>query len=276
VKFADDLLGDSMRLMQSLINLAGNAIKFTERGSVTLSCKVVEETSDEVLIRFAVRDTGIGISSEAVGRLFTPFEQADGSTTRKYGGTGLGLSITRSLAELMGGQAGGESIEGLGSTFWFTAWLKKAGTHQVVQVENDAKAFIEALRADFAGSVVLLVDDEMINREIAGELLSEVGLVVAFAENGEEAVALCREQRFAMICMDMQMPVMDGLTATAAIRQLPDYATTPILAMTANAFAEDRAICLAAGMDDFIPKPLDPDQVFATIYRCLQAAQALR
>lgn len=269
VRYDADLLGDPTRVMQGLINFAGNAIKFTERGSVILSCDVIEESAVDVLLRLNVSDTGIGIAPEVLGRLFNAFEQADGSTTRKFGGTGLGLSITRSLAQLMGGQVGVESIPGQGSTFWFTARLRKAGQHLQAEPVAAETPPGEAIRRDFSGLPVLIVDDEMINREIAGEFLTETGLTVEFAENGLQAVELCRTHDYALVFMDMQMPVMDGLTATAQIRRLPNGLTLPILAMTANAFAEDREVCLAAGMTDFIPKPIDPERMFATVYRSL-------
>lgn len=275
VSYEADLLGDQTRVMQGLINFAGNAIKFTEHGSVTLSCEIVDESPVDVLLHFNVSDTGIGISPEALGRLFNAFEQADSSTTRKFGGTGLGLSITRSLAQLMGGEVGVESEPGQGSSFWFTARLRKAGQYcQVVPAEIEISPD-QAIRREFTGLPVLIVDDEMINREIAGEFLSETGLTVEFAENGQQAVDLCRTRDYAIVFMDMQMPVMDGLTATAHIRRLPNGLTLPILAMTANAFAEDRAVCLAGGMTDFIAKPIDPEQMLTKVYRCLLAARSI-
>lgn len=274
VSYCADLLGDPTRLMQGLINFAGNAIKFTERGAVTLSCEVVEDNPQNVLLCLKVQDTGIGISAEAIGRLFNAFEQADGSTTRKFGGTGLGLSITRSLAHLMGGEVGVESAPGQGSTFWFTARLSKAGSHRAAESEQVVLPTEQSIRDEFSGLRVLVVDDEMINREIAAEFLSDTGLTVEFAENGQEALDLCRVNDYALVFMDMQMPLMDGLTATEQIRRLPNGQTMPILAMTANAFAEDKVICLASGMTDFIPKPIEPEQLFATTYRCLAAARS--
>ena len=269
VSYAEDLLGDPTRLMQGLINFAGNAIKFTERGTVTLSCRVLEETASDVLLQISVADTGVGIDEETQQRLFRAFEQADGSTTRKFGGTGLGLSITRNLADLMGGETGVSSQPGKGSTFWFSARLRKGGAHVLNIHEQDHLSPEQGLRQKFAGTRVLVVDDEMMNREIASEFLSEVGLTVEFAENGKEAVERCCEHDFALVFMDMQMPVMAGLTATAEIRCWPKGGSLPILAMTANAFAEDKATCLAAGMSGFIPKPIEPEQMFATVYDCL-------
>ncbi len=270
-----NLLGDPTRLQQALLNYATNAIKFTEKGSVTLRTRKLEETSESVLLRFEVEDSGIGIPPEAMSRLFKAFEQADSSTTRKYGGTGLGLAITRRLAELMGGEAGAESTPGAGSTFWFTARLRygnpglfepKAQTAQV-----DAEALI---RKHHAGSRILVVDDEPMNQEIARMQLEATGLVVDAAADGEQALAMAQGQPYAAIFMDMQMPTMDGLEATRRIRELSCYRRIPIIAMTANAFAEDKARCLDAGMDDFLVKPFDPDTLFAMLLRWLNQSDS--
>jgi PAS domain S-box-containing protein len=262
-----NLVGDPTRLQQALLNYATNAVKFTETGTVTLRVLMQEETAEEVVVRFEVKDTGIGITPEAMSRLFSAFEQADNSMTRKYGGTGLGLAITRRLAELMGGKVGADSTAGVGSTFWFTVKLKK-GDAAAAPAATDVDAEAE-LRQRYAGQRILVVDDEPINREVARMQIEDVDLLVDAAVDGEEAVAMARKTRYTAIFMDMQMPKLNGVEATQQIRQLPGYQDTPIIAMTANAFAEDKAQCLAAGMNDFLIKPFIPEELFAILLRAL-------
>ncbi|MCX7175387.1 MAG: PAS domain-containing protein [Proteobacteria bacterium] len=266
-----NLVGDPTRLQQSLLNYATNAIKFTETGTVTLRTIMQEETVEDVAVRFEVTDTGIGITPEAMSRLFSSFEQADNSMTRKYGGTGLGLAITRRLAELMGGEAGAESTPGVGSTFWFTVRLKKKKERrQTERLEGVAEADAETLlKQRYAGLRILVADDEPLNREVAQMQLEFVDLVADTAEDGAEAVTMARTHNYAAIFMDMQMPKLSGVEATQQIRQLPGYRHIPIIAMTANAFAEDKAECFAAGMTDFLIKPFNPDQLFAILLRAL-------
>ena len=408
------LVGDPLRLGQILINYANNAVKFTDSGEVVIGAELIEESADQVLIRFSVKDSGIGLSGEQAQLLFQPFQQADASTTRKFGGTGLGLSVCKRLTELMGGEVGVDSVLGKGSDFWFTARLAKgkADARQIFQApdlrgrrvlvvdDNEVartvlgdmlasmtflareaasgkEALAELLRADRAGepyeiayidwqmpgmdgietaaaigklslatapkmvlvtafggeelvseaeqaglhhvlskpvhasmlfdvsihligrsglqlrsferdapnlladlplisgASILLVEDNEFNQEVAIELLTDAGLLVDLAENGRAALDMVRLGRYDAVLMDMQMPVMDGMQATRRIREEGRFAELPIIAMTANAMSVDRDRCLESGMNDHVPKPIDPEQLFAALLRWVKPRRTL-
>jgi two-component system sensor histidine kinase/response regulator len=407
-----DLVGDSLRLGQVLINYANNALKFTEKGEIDIVVRTLEKTAKDVLLHFSVKDTGIGLSAEQIKHLFTAFTQADTTTTRKYGGTGLGLAISKQLAEMMGGTVGVESEEGKGSTFWFTARLvlghaekrvllpapslrgrrvlvvddnenarlvmdemltsmsfnvelvssgaeavqevanaernhtpfdlvfmdwhmphmngvetavkikalaltklpyiilvtaygreevfhqaEDAGIHDVlIKPVNASMLFDTAIRVlqgqtaekdsamlevsdvyariqTIAGARLLLVEDNEINQEVALEMLRQAGFKVDLAEHGEIALKLADVNEYDLVLMDMQMPVMDGLTATVKLRSQPRLANLPVVAMTANALPADRQRCMDVGMNDFIPKPIEPDLLWATLLKWIPERQ---
>ena len=265
--------GDSLRLGQILLNLIGNAIKFTESGEIKVRISQTENTPDSVLLHFEVQDSGIGISAEEQKRLFTAFEQADSSMTRKYGGTGLGLAISKRLAQMMGGDIGVNSVPGRGSAFWFTVRLGKVAKAAPTPVSQQETAEAQLIRL-YPGARVLLAEDEPISQEVSRGLLEDVGLIVDLAEDGEMALSLALVCDYDLILMDMQMPKMNGLEATRAIRATSLNIDTPILAMTANAFQEDRQACLNAGMNDHIGKPVIPEVMYEVLLKWLNRSKA--
>ncbi|WP_164078317.1 PAS domain-containing hybrid sensor histidine kinase/response regulator [Alteromonas facilis] len=262
-------VSDATRMRQALINLASNAVKFTEKGSVTLRVILETDAPDFSVLRFEVSDTGIGIPAESLPRLFNEFEQADNSLTREYSGTGLGLAITKKIAQFMGGDVGAESQLGKGSTFWFTVRLPKCHSSKAVKAtktHRDAKA---ELIAQFSGKRVLIVDDEPMNRDVLSEFLALVNLHAVCVEDGEQAIEKISQEAFDIVLMDMQMPRMHGLEATQHIRQLKNGERLPIIALTGNALKENKEACLAAGMNDFITKPLRFDLLYETLLNWL-------
>ena len=256
----DAVVGDRMRLQQVLLNLAGNAIKFTERGDVELSLHTLSQDG-EACLEFAVRDTGIGIPSSSLERLFQPFAQADASMARRFGGTGLGLSICKSLVDLMGGRIWAESEVGKGSTFYFTVRLPLAK-----ELPSDFEAPVAAPATPCAPLRVLLVEDNPANQKLAAYILQDRGHLVEMAGDGQEALYLTEQNRYDVILMDVQMPEMDGLEATAAIRKREDGGSrVPIIAMTAHAMKSDRDRCLAAGMDGYLSKPVNAQEMIGLV-----------
>lgn len=259
----DGYVGDAGRLRQIIMNLAGNAVKFTEVGSVTLRMTGRRE-GDYADLRIDIIDTGVGIPPDKIDDVFETFSQADNTMSRKYEGTGLGLSISQLLATRMGGSIKVKSELGRGSTFRVSLRLPVA-----VLVAREVGAECSGAGAEASADVpsgsrrrVLIVDDSAVNREVAAEFLGDLGCEIAFACNGAEAVAMTSVRKFNLVLMDCQMPVMDGYAAAGAIRARSGAATgsdVPIVALTANAFASDREKCLASGMDDFLAKPFLPD-----------------
>ena len=259
------IVGDQLRIAQILVNFLGNATKFTQQGQIDLRARLLEEQAGQVTLRFEVSDTGIGISEADRERIFHAFEQADASTTRKYGGSGLGLAISQKLVLLMGGEIGVESRLGEGSTFWFScAFNKAADSIKATTLEEDKTMEAPGNAGKVkAGARILLVEDNEINQEVAKSILEDFGLSVEVASDGEEAVNRAKDHDFDLILMDMQMPVMNGLDASKQLRLLGKI--MPIIAMTANAFVEDQRNCLDAGMNDFLTKPVHPDRMLATL-----------
>jgi PAS domain S-box-containing protein len=268
------VLGDATRLRQVLLNYASNAVKFTERGRISMRAQVESDSAEALVVRFVVEDTGPGVPVDVQRRLFQAFEQGDDSTTRRYGGTGLGLAINRLIAQAMGGDVGVESSPGGGSRFWLTARLGKlvqpAGGPSTVVAEDATELPDEdTLRRWWLGTRVLLVEDNPINREVAEELLAAIGLATDVASDGAVAVEKAGTAQYALVLMDLQMPVMDGFEAMRAIRGLPGHAQTPMIAMTASVTRADRIAARAAGSSDFLSKPFTPAALHRLLLRWL-------
>ena len=269
------LVGDPLRLSQVLINFTNNAVKFTKQGEIVISVHMHRLLDDGVMLRFCVRDSGIGMAPEQMKRLFERFQQGDASTTRKFGGTGLGLAISKKLAALMGGEVGVESRPGEGSTFWFTALL---GRQRLALEDNneepgskDGKVALAAIQ----GGRVLLVEDNDINQIVASEILTDAGLVVDIAADGRIALNMVQAKPYDIVLMDLQMPVMGGFEATMEIRKLDRFQALPIVAMTANAMAQDRQRCVDAGMNDFLSKPIEPDELWRVLLQWTRREMAV-
>ena len=259
-----NVVGDSLRLQQVILNITGNAIKFTHEGSIKLSVDIAEKQPDFAKLLFSVKDTGIGMTKKQMSKIFGAFDQADSSTTRNYGGTGLGLAISKSLVELMGGKIWLESEPGAGTTFFFTIKFAIRESRELNGENHDGKNIFR-IPERLAGSRILIAEDNEINQLIACEYLKEAGFVYSIANNGAEAVSMAEQNDYDLILMDIQMPEMDGLTAAGIIRSKKKFDHIPILAMTANAMQSDRERSLKAGMDDHITKPFIPDLMLETI-----------
>lgn len=264
-------IGDELRLKQILINLGSNAIKFTQEGQVNLSIEFSASDQDKTTLTFGVRDTGIGIAAENVVKIFTGFTQAESSTTRRFGGTGLGLAISQHLVALMGGKLEVDSAPGKGSYFYFSLELPKLNEDEFQDLGgSDGMASVADNVQHLHGMKILLVEDNLTNQQIAQELLEYEGAQITTANNGQEALDALTRQRppadhFDVVLMDLQMPVMDGFSATHAIRNQLGLTQLPIIAMTANAMTSDREACLAAGMNDHVGKPFNLSHLIAVL-----------
>ena len=265
----ETLVGDPTRIRQVLLNFGSNAVKFTSSGSVTYNIDLVRQNGSDMVVKFSVTDTGIGIPEKKQQQLFNAFSQADSSTTRKYGGTGLGLAICQKLANLMDGDIGGESTVDEGSTFWFTAHLKNSdqkidSSEKKQPIDQD---FTKRVRAEQL--TVLVAEDDQINQQVARRLLEKEGFEVVIVENGLETLEEIKQNSYDLLLMDVNMPEMDGLEATAKIRELEQGSGDhlPIIALTAGAMDGDRELCLEAGMDDYISKPIQKNALEKNLQR---------
>lgn len=272
----NSLIGDPLRIGQILINYASNAVKFTQEGQITIRIKNEKEVENNCVVRFEVEDTGIGMTQEQKNKLFQPFQQADTSTTRKFGGTGLGLAISKQLASLMNGEVGAETCLGKGSIFWFTSQLRKnisaekISTSQIkIHSRNEIKDDLTVNMEEYCEAMgemhILLVEDNELNQQVAVELLENPGIIIDVAENGQIAIEKVNQNSYDMVLMDVQMPIIDGITATKEIRKNFKFEFLPIIGMTANAMIQDREKCMQAGMNDYLSKPIDPAKLFYMI-----------
>jgi CheY-like chemotaxis protein len=267
--------GDAAKIRQILVNLTGNAMKFTPQGEISLHAKVIPQpvAADRTSLRFSVRDTGIGIHEEDVGRLFKPFSQLDSSLSKKFRGTGLGLAICKNLVEMMGGQIGVESEYGVGSTFWFELPFETVANAPASSEVVVPPAPIEITQLS---GRLLLVEDNPGNQLIITAMLGKLGIAPDLAEDGRQAVEAVSRKPYDVILMDCQMPVMDGYTATREIREVTSQSKAPyIIALTANALKGDREKCLEAGMNDYVAKPATVSQLQEVLQKWAAAAPGL-
>lgn len=265
--------GDMVRLRQILLNLLGNAIKFTPQGSVRTELKLQSTDAKACQLLFSVTDEGIGMTEAQQARIFRPFTQAEASTARHFGGTGLGLAICKQLVEKMGGSIGVRSSPGKGSTFWFT--VSMLASEEVNILVRNPSLEVSEVRATAPSYHLLLVDDNEINRKVGSLMLKKLGYHVDLAENGRDALQAVGRKTYDLILMDCVMPDLDGFEVTKRLRTSPGYtATVPVIAMTANAFKEDKDACLAAGMSGFLTKPVRESELRETLSRALQNCQA--
>jgi PAS domain S-box-containing protein len=263
------LIGDSLRLGQIIINLSNNAVKFTEKGSVTIETRLLEKSDTIFKLQFAVKDTGIGLTKEQIGKLFKSFSQADSSTTRKFGGTGLGLTISKNFVEMMNGEIWVESEPCQGSAFIFTAEFGH-GDESKVTLSTNQSVDGETLKP-IRGARILLVEDNEINQQVAKEMLEKAGFLVDIAVDGQKGVEAVEQTEYDIVLMDIQMPVMDGYTATQTIRQIPKFKDLPILAMSASAMTQDQENAVVAGMNGHVAKPIEPQQLFSALLQWIKA-----
>lgn len=265
------VLGDALRLHQVLLNLAANAVKFTEQGQVRLSVRLLSRNGDQIQVRFEVSDTGVGIDAASQSKLFEPFSQVDGSTTRRYGGTGLGLAISQQLVNRMGGQIAVHSQAGQGSVFFFELTFPvSTSVDDDLHTASDVPPLSADMTGVLLGARILVVEDNPVNQELASALLMRVGAVVTVAPNGRAAIDCLGVQSFDLVLMDCQMPVMDGYEAAREIRAAPKWRDLPVIAMTADAMLADRERATEAGMNDHIAKPFRVDEFYQTLSRWLE------